>query len=207
MNRSKRDGRDGLRDLVGGPVRERQLALTRRRFFARSAQTLGAALGTTALAQLLAPRALAHELGSSAANRLPHFAPKARRVIYLHMEGAPSQLDLFDYKPGLKERFDQDLPDSIRQGQRLTGMTSGQARFPVAPSIFQFTRYPNNADGAWISELMPNLGTVADQLCFIHSMRTEAINHEPAITFFQTGHQQPGRPSFGSWSSYGLGAS
>src|SRR6185295_12866288 len=99
-----------------------------------------------------------------------------------------------------------ELPDSIRQGQRLTGMTSGQTRFPVAPSVFQFTRYPNQAEGAWISELMPNLGTVANELCFVHSMRTEAINHEPAITFFQTGNQQPGRPSFGAWTSYGLGS-
>src|SRR5262249_48133731 len=128
--------------------------------------------------------------------RAPHFAPKAKRVIYMHMEGAPSQLDLFDYKPGLRHRFNQDLPDSIRQGQRLTGMTSGQSRFPVAPSIFKFTRYNNNADGAWISELMPHLGTVAHELCFIHSMHTDSINHEPGITFFQTGNQQPGRPCF-----------
>ncbi len=187
------------------PMHDRNLFLTRRRFFARSAKTLGGALGATALAQLLGGRAAA-ATGERVGRGLPHFAPKAKRVIYLHMEGAPSQLDLFDYKPGLVDRFDQDLPDSIRMGQRLTGMTSGQTRFPVAPSMFQFTRYPNRADGAWISELMPHLGTVADRLCFIHSMRTDAINHEPAITFFQTGHQQPGRPSFGAWSSYGLGS-
>ena len=182
-----------------GPIRERELFLTRRRFFARGAKTLAGAMGTTALAQLLAPKARGEEA-------LPHFAPKAKRVIYLHMEGAPSQLDLFDWKPGLAERFDQELPDSIRQGQRLTGMTSGQSRFPVAPTMFKFTRYPNHADGAWISELMPHLGRVADRLCFVKSMRTDAINHEPAITFFQTGHQQPGRPSFGAWASYGLGS-
>ncbi len=195
------------------PSFERQLSLTRRRFFTRSAQTLGGVLGTTALAQLLGGRggeagaaeARAGELGA-VRQLIPHFAPKAKRVIYLHMEGAPSQLDLFDWKPGLKEHFDQDLPDSVRNGQRLTGMTSGQSRFPVAPTIFKFTRYPNQADGAWISELMPHLGTVADRLCFIHSMHTDAINHEPAITFFQTGHQQPGRPSFGAWTSYGLGS-
>ncbi|MSR47789.1 MAG: DUF1501 domain-containing protein [Planctomycetes bacterium] len=190
------------------PIRERQLHLTRRRFFARGAQTIGAALGTTALGQLLAPAARAASAG--VADRLgarrPHFAPKAKRVIYLHMEGAPSQLDLFDYKPNLDARFDEELPDSIRMGQRLTGMTSGQTRFPVAPSAFKFTRYPNHEDGAWISELMPHLGRVADRLCFIRSMRTDAINHEPAITYFQTGHQQPGRPSFGAWSSYGLGS-
>ncbi|MCA9002948.1 MAG: DUF1501 domain-containing protein, partial [Planctomycetes bacterium] len=116
-----------------------------------------------------------------------------------------SHLDLFDYKPGLQERFDQDLPDSVRNGQRLTGMTSGQKRFPVAPSLFQFERYPNRADGAWVSELMPHMGGVADRLCIVRSMHTEAINHEPAITYFQTGTQQPGRPSFGSWCSYGLG--
>jgi hypothetical protein len=124
----------------------------------------------------------------------------------MHMEGAPSQLDLFDYKPQLRDRFNQDLPDSIRQGQRLTGMTSGQSRFPVAPSIFKFSRYENNHNGAWLSELLPHLGGAAKEICFINSMRTDAINHEPGITFFQTGNQQPGRPSFGSWLSYGLGS-
>jgi len=171
------------------------LTLTRRRFFARTAGTLGAALGTSALA---------HCLGAGPART--SFRPRARRVIYMHMEGAPSQLDLFDYKPELRQRFDQDLPDSIRQGQRLTGMTSGQARFPVAPSIFKFTRYANNQDGAWVSELMPFTGKLAREICFVHSMHTEAINHEPGITFFQTGNQQPGRPSFGAWVSYGLGS-
>jgi len=189
------------------PIDQRDLDLTRRRFFglagAAVGATIGSALGTTALSTILGGQARAE---SGLLLPGPHFRPKAKRVIYLHMEGAPSQLDLFDYKPGLRERFDEELPDSIRQGQRLTGMTSGQARFPVAPSIFQFTRYANRADGVWISELMPHLGTVADQLCFIHSMNTDAINHEPAITFFQTGNQQPGRPSFGAWTSYGLGS-
>jgi hypothetical protein len=127
-------------------------------------------------------------------------------VIHLFMAGAPSQLDLFDYKPKLAGWYDQDLPDSVRNGQRLTGMTSGQKRFPIAPSMFQFTRRDNGGDGAWISELMPNLGSVAHELCFVRSMWTDAINHEPAITFAQTGTQQPGRPSFGSWVSYGLGS-
>ncbi len=171
------------------------LTLTRRRFFARSAGTIGAALGTGGLAQALG-------LPLSARTR----APRAKRVIYLHMEGAPSQLDLFDHKPELRARFDQDLPDSIRQGQRLTGMTSGQARFPVAPSIFKFSRHANRRDGVWISELMPHTARLAREICFVHSMRTEAINHEPGITFFQTGNQQPGRPSFGSWVGYGLGS-
>jgi hypothetical protein len=212
--RAAESRRDGLQELTDmDPLRERSLLFTRRRFFARSAKTLAAALGTTALSQLFgrdAQAAPAFALPFSDANaghRVgPHFAPKAKRVIYLHMEGAPSQIDLFDYKPDLKAQFNVDLPDSVRMGQRLTGMTSGQARFPVAPSIFKFTRYPNRADGAWISELMPHLGGVADELCFIRSMRTDAINHEPAITYFETGNQQPGRPSFGAWTSYGLGS-
>ena len=131
------------------------------------------------------------------------FAPKAKRVIYLFQSGAPSQMDLFDYKPELKDQFDQDLPEEIRNGQRLTGMTSGQARFPVAPSTFNFNQHGEG--GAWISELMPHLAGVADKLCFIKSMYTEAINHDPAITFFQTGSQIAGRPSMGAWLSYGLG--
>jgi hypothetical protein len=178
-----------------GPLFDLGLTLTRRRLFTRAAGTLGAALGTSALA---------HALGVNPVRT--SIRPKARRVIYMHMEGAPSQLDLFDYKPELRQRFDQDLPDSIRQGQRLTGMTSGQARFPVAPSIFKFSRYANNQDGAWVSELMPYTGKLAREICFVHSMHTEAINHEPGITFFQTGNQQPGRPSFGAWVSYGLGS-
>ncbi len=135
-----------------------------------------------------------------------HFRPRAKRVIYMHMEGAPSQLDLFDYKPQLRTRFDQELPDSVRNGQRITGMTSGQSRFPVAPSMFRFSRYANNEDGAWLSELMPHTGAMAKEICFVRSMHTDAINHEPGITFFQTGSQQPGRPSFGAWASYGLGS-
>ncbi|MBK7644312.1 MAG: DUF1501 domain-containing protein [Planctomycetes bacterium] len=176
------------------------LNLTRRRFLAASAQTAGAALGVGALSSILGAAPASSSL------RAARFPPKARRVIYLHMEGAPSHIDLWDYKPALRQRFDQDLPDSIRQGQRLTGMTSGQSRFPVAPSLFRFSRYPNRQDGAWISELMPYTAKLAHELCFVHSMHTEAINHEPAITFFQTGNQQPGRPSFGAWTSYGLGS-
>ena len=185
------------------PIEQHHLGLTRRRFFGRAASTVGAGLGTLALSSLLGKQALA---ATKLAPSGPHFAPKAKRVIYLHMEGAPSQLDLWDYKPELRHRFDQDLPDSIRQGQRLTTMTSGQTRFPVAPSIFRFSRYPNRADGVWISDLMPHTASIAGELCFVHSMHTEAINHEPGITFFQTGSQQPGRPSFGAWTSYGLGS-
>ncbi|MHC4375834.1 MAG: DUF1501 domain-containing protein [Planctomycetota bacterium] len=181
------------------PLRERQLDLTRRQFFGRSAGTLSGVLGGLALADIA-------KAGGDVVPASLHHRPKAKRVIYMHMVGAPSQIDLWDYKPSLRDRFDEDLPDSIRQGQRLTGMTSGQARFPVAPSMFDFKRYPNSQDGAWVSELMRHTGKVSDRLCFIRSMHTEAINHEPAITFVQTGHQQPGRPSFGSWMSYGLGS-
>ena len=191
------------------PLDTQRLAslLTRRRFFAGAANTVGAALGTAALAQGLGAAALPFAGGDGSRNPRPHFAPKAKRVIYLHMEGGPSQLDLFDYKPGLHDLFDKDLPESVRGGQRLTGMTSGQSRFPVAPSAFRFTRHDNGGDGAWISELMPHLGSVAKELCIVRSMHTEAINHEPAITFVQTGTQQAGRPSLGAWLSYGLGSS
>jgi hypothetical protein len=183
------------------------LELTRRRFFGASAATVGAALGHGALASLLgSPLRSPRGPGDGGHQPRPHFLAKVRRVIYLHMEGGPSHLDLFDYKPGLRARYDEDLPDSVRQGQRLTGMTSGQKRFPVAPSMFEFTRYQNHHDGVWVSSLMPHIGAVAKELCFVHSMHTEAINHEPAITFAQTGTQQPGRPSFGSWVSYGLGS-
>ena len=185
------------------PISERLAHLTRRRFLGLASRSLGAALGGAAMSSLVR----ADESTEALSPGVPlDFAPKAKRVIYLHMEGGPSQLDLFDYKPGLRARFDEDLPDSIRNGQRLTGMTSGQSRFPIAPSMFRFRRYENNQDGAWISELMPHMGSVAKELCIVRSMHTEAINHEPGITFFQTGNQQPGRPSFGSWLSYGLGA-
>jgi len=184
------------------PRDEQRLHLTRRRFFGRAAATIGAGVGGLALSSLLGGTARA----ATREARGPHFAARAKRVIYLHMEGAPSQIDLWDHKPELRRRFDQDLPDSIRQGQRLTTMTSGQTRFPIAPSMFRFDRYANRQDGAWISELMPHTGSVAHELCFVHSMHTEAINHEPGITFFQTGSQQPGRPSFGAWTSYGLGS-
>jgi hypothetical protein len=134
----------------------------------------------------------------------PHFAPKAKRVIYLFMHGGPSQLDLFDHKPDLRRRHGEELPASLRGTQRLTGMTSGQKAFPVTASLFQFARHGRS--GAWVSELLPHTAGIVDELCFIRSMHTEAINHDPAVTLLQTGHQQPGRPSFGSWASYGLGS-
>ncbi len=188
------------------PLEQHYLDVTRRRFFGRCATGAFGAMGAMALSGLI-PNAAADaaEAGAATSPSGPNFAPKAKRVIYMHMEGAPSQIDLFDHKPQLVPRYDEDLPDSIRQGQRLTGMTSGQDRFPVAPSIFRFSRYDNNEDGIWISELMPHTASIAKELCFVHSMHTDAINHEPGITFFQTGSQQPGRPSFGAWTSYGLG--
>lgn len=189
------------------PVESHLLGLTRRQFFGRSASGIGIA----ALGSLLMPgmfeKALAggNDMGAGML-RAPHFAPKAKRVIFLHQCGGPSQLDLFDYKPGLKARFDEDLPDSVRMGQRITTMTSGQARLPVAPSMFPFQKYENSENGLWVSDLYPHTGSVASELCVIKTMHTEAINHDPGITFFQTGHQQPGRPSMGAWISYGLGS-
>ncbi|MBE2283422.1 MAG: DUF1501 domain-containing protein [Prosthecobacter sp.] len=161
--------------------------LNRRAFLKQS----GLALGSTALASQLVASPT-------------HFAPKAKRIIYLFQSGAPSQMDLFDPKPQMEKRRGEDLPASIRMGQRLTGMTSGQKTFPVAPSMFKFAQHGQS--GAWISELMPNISKIADELCFIRSMHTEAINHDPAITFCQTGSQLAGRPSIGSWLSYGLGS-
>ena len=134
----------------------------------------------------------------------PHFAPKAKRIIYLFMSGGPSQHDLFDYKPLLNKLNGQDLPESVRGGQRLTGMSGNQATLPLAGSIFKFAQHGQS--GAWVSELMPHTAKMVDDLCFIRSMHTEHINHDPAITFFQTGHQLPGRPSMGAWLSYGLGS-
>jgi hypothetical protein len=146
---------------------------------------------------------LAQVAAAQLAGAQTHFAPKAKRVIYLFQSGAPSQLELFDYKPRLKEMAGQELPDSVRQGQRLTGMTATQTTFPLVPSKFAFAQ--RGQSGAWVSELMPHVAKVADKLCFIKSMHTEAINHDPAVTFFQTGFQLAGRPSIGSWLAYGLG--
>jgi hypothetical protein len=153
-------------------------------------------LGIAALASLLNEELRAAEM--------PHFAAKAKRVIYLFQSGAPSQMDLFDHKPKLLDLRGTELPDSIRQGQRLTGMTATQDHFPVAPSIFRFAQ--QGKCGAWVSELLPHTARVVDELCFVKSMHTEAINHDPAITFFQTGAQLAGRPSIGAWLSYGLGS-
>jgi hypothetical protein len=175
--------------------------LTRRHFLSRSSLGLGAA----ALASLLGPSALlAKPRPGGGLLASPHFMPRVRRVIYLFQSGGPSQLELFDYKPLLRERNGEELPESIRGGQRLTGMTAHQKSFPMAGSQFDFARYGDS--GAWVSSLLPYTAQVVDELCVVRSMYTEAINHDPAITFFQTGSQQTGRPSIGSWLSYGLGS-
>ena len=182
------------------PVLEQKLHINRRQFFGRGAGGMGVA----ALASLLNPKAFAAGGADPLARKPPHFAPKAQRVIMLFQSGAPSQLDLFDYKPAMKKLFGQELPDSIRMGQRLTGMTSNQKRFPVAPTIYKFAQHGQG--GAWISELLPHIAGIADDLCFINTVYTEAINHDPAMTFFQTGAELAGRPSMGAWVSYGLGS-
>ena len=181
--------------------------LSRRNFLSRTSLGLGAA----AMASLLnADNSMADKMatempeGATFPLGKPHFAPKAKKIIYLFQSGAPSQLELFDYKPKLEQMWGQDLPESIRKGQRLTGMTAGQSSFPLAASNYKFERYGSN--GMTISELMPHTSKIVDDVTFIRSMHTEAINHDPAITFFQTGSQQGGRPSWGSWVSYGLGS-
>lgn len=178
------------------PRNERRQLLTRRTLLRGTTSGIGAA----AMGSLLGSSATA---GGGVLDGT-HFAPKAKRVICLFMSGAPSQLDTWDYKPQLKERFDEDLPDSIRKGQRFTTMTSGQARFPVAPSKFEFAQHGES--GTWVSELLPHTAGMVDELAVIRSIYTEAINHDPAMTFFQSGSEQPGRPSLGAWLSYGLGS-
>ena len=180
------------------------LQLTRRAFFGRSATHLGA-LG---LASLINPRLFAGESSEAAGSRglvgLPHFAPKAKRVIYLFQSGGPAQMDLFDYKPHLRERAGEEVPKSVYPDERKTTMTSAQSSFAVAPSIFKFSQH--GEAGTWMSELLPHTGSVADELCVIRSLHTDAINHDPAITLLQTGSQIAGRPSIGAWLSYGLGS-
>ena len=191
-----------FRDLLstrpdGGALQD---LLNRRLFLGRGAS----ALGSAALAGLLGNQSEASAAPSGPGlPSFPNHPAKAKRVIYLFQSGAPSQIDLFDPKPLMEAQRGKDLPESIRQGQRLTTMTSGQKSFPVAPSIFKFAQHGES--GAWMSDLLPHLSGVADDLCIVRSMHTEAINHDPAITFCQTGNQLAGRPSIGAWLSYGLG--
>jgi hypothetical protein len=192
------------------PRQELGLAHTRRYFFGRTA----VGLGTAALASVMNPELgradSAGAAGPAASGQTGgvlaglHHAPTAKRVIWLFMADAPSQLDLYDYKPGLKDYYDKDLPESVRSGQRITTMTSGQKRFPVAPSVFNF--HQHGLHGAWISDLLPEIGKIVDDITIVKSMHTEAINHDPAITFIQTGSEFPGRPSAGAWISYGIGS-
>jgi len=186
------------------PAIEYHNLLTRRRFF----EGAGLKVGGLALSTLMGRSALGMSSTGSQIQKplpgFPNFAPKARRLIYLHMNGAPSQLDLFDHKPQLEKYFDVDLPDSIRNGQRITGMTSGQSRFPCAPSKFAFK--PCGQSGIMMSELVPHLQGIADEITMIKTVHTEAINHDPACTFVMTGSEVPGKPSLGSWISYGLGS-
>ncbi|MYB53939.1 MAG: DUF1501 domain-containing protein [Acidobacteriia bacterium] len=180
------------------PQLERDLLATRRQFFGRTA----AGIGPMALSFLL--RGEGYGATAGGLLDLPHFAPRAKRVIYMFQSGAPSQIDLFDHKPLLRKYHGQDLPDSVRKGQRITGMTSGQDRLPVAASLFKFQ--PHGQSGTELSELLPHTAKVVDDISLVKTVQTDAINHDPAITFIQSGFQQPGRPSMGSWVSYGLGS-
>ena len=184
-------------------AQQTQLLLTRRQFFGRTATGIGAA----ALASLLNPNLFAQaavEASNHGVLRVSHFAPRAKRVIYLFMSGGPSHIDLFDYKPALRKLHGSELPGEVRMGQRITGMTSGQKSFPCVAPMFEFKQYGQS--GTWISELVPHLGDVVDDIAIVKSMHTEAINHDPATTYIMTGSQQPGRPSAGAWLSYGLGS-
>ena len=182
------------------PLLDAALAETRRAFLGRSAHGIGA----MAVAGLLGRESLAG--GGEPRPRGPHFRPRARRAISMFMAGGPSQLDTFDYKPELDRLFDTDLPESVRRGQRLTTMTSGQSRFPLAPSRYRFERHDNGGDGAWVSELLPWQAKMVKDIAIVKSCWTEAINHDPAITYITTGRQLPGWPSLGAWLSYGLGS-
>lgn len=187
------------------PIFEHQLAMTRRQFFGSTGIRLGGlGLGLCSLNSALAQEAIDSTRMHAPLPGLPHFAPKAQNVIYLHMNGGPAQIDLWDYKPKLEEFYDKELPDSVRNGQRITTMTSGQARFPVAPSMFKFSQH--GRCGTWVSELLPHTARFVDDIALVKTVHTNAINHDPACTFVMTGSEVPGKPSFGSWLSYGLGS-
>jgi hypothetical protein len=194
------------------PRTEFLLTQTRRQLLTQGVHAAGAA----ALATIMGRRSLGADAAGPASSSaavparkgglpgMPHHPPTAKRFIYLFMNGGPSQMDLYDYKPEMEKHFDKDLPDSIRKGQRITTMTSGQARFPIAPSMFKFAQH--GKCGRWVSELLPHTAKVVDDLSFMYSVHTNAINHDPAVTFIQTGRELPGWPSLGSWLTYGLGS-
>lgn len=183
-----------------GPGFKHRMNVTRRHFLGK----IGVGLGGVALGSLLVPDLFKSPAGDNTSLSLTHFAPKAKRIIYLFQNGAPSQLESFDYKPLLNERFGEDLPDSVRGMQRLTGMTSNQERFPLVGSKFSFAQYGQS--GTWVSDLFPEIASIADDICVVKTVFTEAINHDPALTFMQTGAQVGNRPSMGAWFSYGLGS-
>ena len=187
------------------PYFDQQLALNRRQFFGATGIRLGGvALGMSAASSLRAQEQADPTRMHPPLPGFPNFAPKAQNVIYLHMNGGPAQVDLWDYKPKLAEYFDKDLPDSVRQGQRITTMTSGQTRLPVAPSMFKFSQHGQS--GTWVSELLPYTAKCVDDIAVVKTVHTNAINHDPACTFVMTGSEVPGKPSLGSWLSYGLGS-
>lgn len=192
------------------PIFEHQLLQTRRQFFGRTGLRMGGvALAAMSASELTESRSKIFARDDSAKvhpalHGLPHFAPKAKAIIYLHMNGGPSQIDTWDYKPQLQEQFDKDLPDSIRKGQRITTMTSGQSRLPVAPSKFKFAQHGQSQ--RWVSELLPFTSKIVDELAVIKTVHTNAINHDPACTFVMTGNEVPGKASLGSWLAYGLGS-
>ena len=186
---------------------QHQLLQTRRQFFGAN----GLRMGGLAMATLAGSSSIVNAKNGPLNAKvhpplsgLPHFAPKAKSIIYLHMNGGPSQIDMWDYKPAMQEQFDKDLPDSIRNGQRITTMTSGQARFPVAPSKFQFTQHGQSQ--RWVSELLPHTAKIVDEMAVVKTVHTNAINHDPACTFVMTGNEVPGKASLGSWLAYGLGS-
>lgn len=186
------------------PFLEFHRAQTRRQFFGHTGLRVGGIALASLLGREMAAAAPAAGRVHAALPGLPHFAPKAKRLIYLHMNGAPSQLDLWDYKPQLKQHFDKDLPESVRNGQRITTMTSGQSRLAVAPSIFNFQQHGQS--GTWVSELLPHTAKIVDEIALVKTVSTTAINHDPACTFVMTGNEVPGKASIGSWLAYGLGS-
>ena len=195
---------------MNDPIFQHHLLQTRRQFFGQSGLRLGgiavAAMSATSPLKSFS-NAFANENSAKvhpALHGFPHFAPKAKAIIYLHMNGGPAQIDTWDYKPQLQEQFDKDLPDSIRKGQRITTMTSGQARLPVAPSKFKFEQHGQSQ--RWVSELLPFTAKIVDEIALIKTVHTNAINHDPACTFVMTGNEVPGKASLGSWLAYGLGS-